>query len=144
MDWQHWQYQRQWHPPGRCGSSAYPVWLDLLIVDPLSYSSKKVTPDCRMKKIIPMPAVIALVKCLSSMEDRLRYNFGTERKTNNVWKAKRMDRYNYRLTRMRVLYRKVKLTGSTGKIERSADALRVNKTCTFHKLSITTILSSGE
>jgi len=45
-----------------------------------------------------------------------------------IRKEKRMDRFTNRLTRMRVLYREVKLTGSTGKIERSADALQVDKT----------------
>jgi len=44
-----------------------------------------------------------------------------------------MDRYFNRLTRTRVLYREVKLTGRTGKIERSADALQVGQTCTFQK-----------
>jgi len=45
-----------------------------------------------------------------------------------IRKDKRMDRFDNRLTRTRVLYRKVKLTGSAGKIEGSADALQVDQT----------------
>ncbi len=44
-----------------------------------------------------------------------------------------MDQMEIWLTRMRVLCRGAELTGQTGKIERSADALQAGPACTFPK-----------
>ncbi len=59
----------------------------------------------------------------------LRYNFQWTRikKFTELWNKSAWTGSIARLTRMRVLYREIKLTGPPGKIERSADALQVGR-----------------
>ena len=65
----------------------------------------------------------------------MRYNFIQELDLRKAIsrKASAWTGSNVRLTRMRVLHCEVELTGKTGKIERSADALQVISNLSFPK-----------